>query len=314
MKTTEMKTAPKFTPALDSLLMIYQGKSRDTFETNSYDKMLIVATKRLSTHNIVHVSEIPYKDQVLTALTVFQLKDLLEKAGIRHHLVAYGTDIYRYLPGKRSDYPSDLHHRAIVVKKLKVIPVEFIFRGYLAGSLFDKFYSKGRPNPYGVLLEPGLQLMTQFPVPLFTPTEKSATDDPLDATETITKYSGAFDLSLTVFKIARNHLNNLGLELVDSKFEVGFDAEGNLTVADEIVTPDSSRFCDLLEIKIGQNPPWLDKQIARDAAERIWGTGKKYPLEFSPEIVRKLSETYLEIFRRITGFSLQEFQQLNFEK
>lgn len=304
---------PKFAPALTTLKLVHQGKTRDTFGTKSSDRLLIVATQRLSTHNIIHLSEVPHKEEVLTALTIFWLTELLEKRGIKHHLVSYGTDIYRNLPGGRSDYPTDLHHRAIVVKKLSMVPVEFIYRGYLAGSLFKSFYSKGLPNPYGISLKEGLPLMTPFPHPLFTPTDKSETDEPLDATATSVTYPDASHISLQVFIMVRDHLRALGLELVDSKFEVGMDELGDVTIADEITTPDSSRFCELSEITLGSEPPWLDKQLARDEAERIWGNGKKYPLKFSPEIIRKLSDTYLGIFHRITGRKLQDYQHDHLE-
>jgi len=101
-----------------------------------------------------------------------------------------------------------------------MIPVEFIFRGYLTGSLFQKFYSKGLPNPYGVNLEPGLKAMSPFSEPIFTPTDKSETDEPLNTEETIRCHSEATGALFKVFKLVRNHLRGIGLELVDSKFEV----------------------------------------------------------------------------------------------
>jgi len=297
----------KFAPALSNLPLIYQGKTRDTFPCKSQDELFIVATGRLSTHNIIHLSRVPQKPEVLTALTVFWLIHVLEKHGIRHHLIAYGDEIYRHLPGKRSDYPLDLHHRAIVVKKLMVIPVEFILRGYLGGSL-GKLYLKGLPNPYGNILEPGLQLMAPFSPPIFTPTDKSDTDDPLNGADVARSHPQACRISLQTFTLVRDHMRSLGLEFVDSKFELGLDDSGRVVLADEIATPDSSRFCRLSDIKLGVEPPWLDKQIARDEAERIWGDGPKVPLEFSPKIIQKLSDTYLDLFATIAGMELHDFQ------
>jgi len=305
---------PKYPPALTNLPLVHQGKTRDTFLTKSPDKLLIVATQRLSTHNIIHLSEVPCKDQVLTALTVYWLINHLESAGVNHHMVAYGSNIYNYLPGNRSDYPDDLHLRAIVVKKLEMIPVEFIFRGYLVGSLWKEFYSKGLPNPYGVNLEPGLPLMSPFSEPIFTPTDKSETDEPLSTQETAQVHFEATAVCFKTFTLVRDHLRALGLELVDSKFEVGVCRRSGLaitTIADEIATPDSSRFCDKSKIQIGKEPPWLDKQIARDEAERIWGKDKKVPLTFSSEIISVLSNTYLDIFARIAGMDLGKFQSQN---
>jgi len=299
---------PKFTAAVLCLKLIHQGKTRDTFETRDSETLLIVATNRLSTHNVIHLSEVPHKGQVLTALTIFWLKELLEKNGIKHHLVAYGTDIYKHLPGNLSNYPKYLHNHAIIVKKLKMFPVEFIYRKYMTGSLFKNFYSKGLSNPYGLEIEPGLQQMSEFGIPVFTPTDKSATDEPLNAKATRENYPSASVMSLEVFTLISDYLKKLGLELVDSKFEIGVDNLECVTIADEIATPDSSRFCEISEITLGNEPSWLDKQVARDEAERIWGKGEKHPLEFNSDIIRQLSATYLRIFHRITGMKLQDFQ------
>jgi phosphoribosylaminoimidazole-succinocarboxamide synthase len=302
---------PKFAPAVSGLELLHQGKTRDTFATTSEDTLLIVATNRLSTHNIIHQSEVPHKGEILTALTIFWLKELLQKCGIPHHLVACGTEIYKHLPGTKSDYPADLHYRAIVVRKLSMIPVEFIFRNYMTGSLFDKFYSKGLPNPYGLHLEPGLVQMSQFSKPVFTPTDKSETDDPLDSLETTWKYHDAFMVASGVFFHIDKHLQRVGIELIDSKFELGIDnsGEASVVIADEIATPDSSRFCNFVDIQVGYPPPWLDKQIARDKAEEIWGDGKKSPITFETDVIFKLSATYLGIFHRITGRKLEDFQK-----
>lgn len=304
----------KFKPALSNLDIIYQGKTRDTFPTRFDDLMLIVASDRLSTHNIVHKSEIPKKGEVLTALTIFWLVKVLGGAGIHHHLVAHGKEIFSHLPGRREDYPSDLHHRAIVVDRLSVIPIEFIYRNYLTGSLYQKFYKKGLPDPYGLDLPLGLEAMAPFSEPAFTPTEKSETDDPVGWKKVVEDHPLAYRMSLEAFCLVRDHLRSRGLELVDSKFEVGCEPRGgNVVLCDEIATPDSSRFCDLSEIKLGVEPPWLDKQVARNEAERIWGKGEKMPLEFRPETIGRLTSTYLSIFERITGMPLADFQKYHLD-
>ena len=182
--------------------------------------------------------------------------------------------------------------------------MEFIFRNYLAGSLYHKFYSKGLANPYGIVLPPELPVMTAFDQPLFTPTRKSEEDEPMDTAATLAEYPVTSATCLRAFTLIRDYMRTLGLELVDSKFEASGDVLG-----DEIVTPDSSRFCRLADIELGKEPPWLDKQIARDEAERSWGSGPKFPLRFSQEIIQKLSNTYLSIFFRITGQKLGDFQR-----
>jgi phosphoribosylaminoimidazole-succinocarboxamide synthase len=306
----------RYTPAFSNLDPFHQGKSRDTFTIppaydktgDADDKLVVVATKRISTHNMVHQSQIPCKDEVLTALTIFWLTDVFEKAGIPHHLLTYGARIYDYLPGRKAGNVSDAHYRTIIVRRLKIIPIEFIFRKYLAGSLYRDFYSKGLPNPYGVTLPRGLELMSAFDEPIFTPTEKSDMDRPINAGITRSQHSKAVELTSKALNLAREHLCPLGIEVVDSKLEAGHDRLGNLYLGDEIVTPDSSRFCESARIKLGEEPPWLDKQIARDEAERIWGNGPREPLTFSPKIVSKLTDTNLSIFHGITGQSLEEFQ------
>lgn len=307
---------PRFAPALSNLELFHQGKTRDTFLTLSDKHLLVVATDRLSTHNVVHLSTIPRKGEVLTALTIYWAKKLLDQANIPHHLVAYGPEIYNYLPGKKSDYPEDLQYRAIVVKKLKMVPVEFIFRSYLAssGSLYKKYYSKGKPNPYGIELEPGLPVMHPFNPPIFTPTDKSETDEPLNTEETKAKYPKEMGEAAITYLLLGKYLRDVcHIELVDSKFEVGVDEDGLVCVADEIVTPDSSRFCECSKIQTGVEPPYLDKQIARDKAEKIWGDGPQVPLEFESATTEQLSRIYLDLVTNITRSSLYIFQLNNMD-
>jgi len=284
--------------------LLHQGKTRDTYDIG-YDRLLVVASDRISTHNIVHLSTVSRKGEVLTALTVFWLIEVL--SDLPHHLIACGQRIYDYLPGERSDYPEDLHLRAIVVKQLEIIPYEFIYRAYLAGSLYDKFYSKGVANPYGIELPAGLPKMFRFEEPIFTPTEKSATDDPVWADNIKRKYSSAYQLVQEVFNRTRAHANSRGVEIIDSKFEIGYGSF-SCCIADEVATPDSSRFVLLDQVEEGKDPPWLDKQIARDEAERFWGNGVKEPLLFPPLLTIRLGNVYEDIFRRLTGSNLVDFQ------
>jgi len=302
-----------------SLPLIHQGKTRDTFQAQwskneRYQSglwrlmppRLIVVTKRLSTHNVVHKSLIPYKDEVLTALTIFWLVDVLGKAGIPHHLITYGSGIYDYLPGKPSDYPANLHYRAVVVKTLDMYLVEFILRKYLAGSLW-RLLRDGKKNPYGRLGRKPV-LMMSFRNPLFTPTDKSETDDPKRASIVRKKNPSVVAMFRKAYNLAREHTNKVGIEIVDLKGEAGRDERGQPVIADEFGTPDCCRFCEKDKIVLGQEPPWLDKELARQEAERVWGSGPKIPLEFSPEVVRRLSTTYLDIFERIVGMPLAQFQ------
>ncbi len=314
------KSAGKYGPAaIATLPLAYQGKTRDTFlgcwpkgMDREHRPLIIVASNRISTHNVVHQSLIPWKGEVLTALTIFWLKQVLESKGVRHHLVAYGKEIYDYLPGRRRDYPVDLHHYAIVVEPLKIIPIEFIRRMYMCGSFWKDFYSKGHANPYGQRLPIGLKLMSRFDGEdgLFTPTDKSETDDPVEAAFVSGKYPDATELTREVFRLGRQHLNAVGLEGVDSKFEVGIDADGRVVLADEVWTGDSSRIANIDQIVEGKEPPWRDKQLARDEAERIWAGGKKVPLAFDAKVTGQLSTTYMVLLEQITELNLTQFQAI----
>jgi phosphoribosylaminoimidazole-succinocarboxamide synthase len=290
------------------LHLIHSGKVRDTYATSQDGYRLIVATDRISTHNITHLSQIPSKGYVLNTLSIFWFRNIIaKKLHLRHHMVACGNDIHRYLPGRPSDYPNDLHLRAMVVRELKMIPVEFIYRRYLTGSLYDKYHSKGIPNPYGLVLDPNLPLMAKLYPFIFTPTDKSATDEPLNSYRVTEEYAGACRIASQIFAEIGGFLNTCGAEMIDSKFELGLDRDGNIIIADEVCTPDSSRFANIADIRVGENPPWLDKQVARNWAESVWGKEKKEPLSFSSAQVSRMTEVYLTTFRRITGKSLDEF-------
>lgn len=293
-------------PAVSRLALISRGKVRDTFAIPGIQSLLlVVATDRVSTHNKKHLSEIQNKGQTLTALTVFWMAKILKNTNTQ--LVAHGKEIYEYLPG--GDYSVDFHLRAIIVKKLKMIPVEFIFRDRMAGSLYKDFYSKNITNPYGVNLDPGLELMSPFADTLFTPTDKSETDVPLVSAEVITEYSTAHQLAYNVYATGREYAAQCGIEIIDGKFEIGIDPETQgVVLADECLTPDSCRFVRAGTIEISRDPEWLDKEYLRHEAERMWAGGEKVPLQFSDEVCMQTTVRYLEIFKALTGESLSDFQ------
>lgn len=293
-----------FKPAVQGLQCIHQGKVRDTFAIPFQPHLLlVVATDRVSTHNIVHESTIPLKGQALTALTVFWMEQQFKD--INTHLFVSGEAIYQYLPA--GTYPPDLHHRAVIVEKLEMIPIEFIFRSRMAGSLWKDSYSKGIQNPYGVDLPSELTLMSSFDMPIFTPTDKSDTDDPLKAEEIVLFYPEAYLLARKVYERGRIFAATKGIEIIDGKFEMGFNREGEVVLADECLTPDSCRFVRADEIVVGKEPSWLDKQHLREEAERIWNGGKKVPLAFSEKVCAETSARYGELVQAFTGFPLEVF-------
>lgn len=311
-KTTTQKV-PKV--PFEEIRPIHRGKTRDTYNLPDHKGlMLIVASDRLSTHNVVHKSTIPHKGEVLTALTIYWIKELCAKMvgfSSQHHLVASGREIAKYIPSNWEYNRADLFRTAIVVKRLQMVPIEFIFRSYMCGSLYKRYHSQGIENPYGLEIPSFVKLMTRFPKPIFTPTEKSETDDPVKEQQVRINHRESFGLALAVYRFISCRLRDAGLEMIDSKFEVGFDFDsGEFCIADEIGTPDSSRFCRPSDIVEGQEPKWLDKQIARDVVELTYG--KKGPfgaMTFDRAVIDEISETYEGLFRQITGMSLPAFQK-----
>lgn len=297
-------------PYFDTLPPKHQGKVRDMHEIPGHpDLLLIVATDAVSTHNVAHSSLIPGKGQILTAMTLFWAFGPLQD--IPNHIVACGSDIYLYLP-EGVEYPSDLHLRALVVRKLYVAPYEFIFRHRMAGSLWSEYYKKGLPNPYGIDLPPGLELMSPLDF-VFTPTDKSATDDPVNSRAIEVLCPQVVTLARKVYRRGYDFALARGIEIIDFKAEVGIDSDGRIRLADEWLTGDCCRFVEADKIVIGQEPPWFDKQIVRDAAVEQWG-GKKSgpPLEFPNDVIQKCSGAYHTAFERISGTTLEGFQEQYF--
>ncbi len=170
----------------------------------------------------------------------------------------------------------------------------------MAGSLWKDYYQKDLPNPYEIELPSGLQLMSPFTWTVFTPTDKSETDDPLSAAATLAKYPEAYDLALSVYQTGRSFAGEAGIEIIDGKFEIGIDEDGHVVLADECLTPDSCRFVRADGITVGQEPAWLDKQYLREEAERVWAGGKKVPLTFSPAVIDETTRRYEEIARSLS--------------
>lgn len=312
-----------FEPYLTCLPLLHQGKVRDSFGgTTTEGTFLVVATDRLSTHDVVHRSLIPDKGYILTAMTIFWIQEIL--GDIEHHVVAYGLDIYNHLP-ENKDYPVDLHLRGLIVKKLDMIPYELIFRSYLTGSLWDKFVSKGLANPYGIEVDEGMGLMSPFTPIAFTPTEKSATDDPVSSEMMRQQYPEAVFLARQVYHSGRAYALQRGIDIIDFKCEVGMH-DREYVLADEWLTPDCCRFVRSEDIVLGKNPPWLDKQVFRDYAVSEWKRlqetplgvqdvpgNTKPPLEFPEEIILQGAGTYHDVFETLTGYMLVAFQSAYLE-
>lgn len=239
-------------------------------------------------------------------MTVFWLTGLLKD--LPNHLVAWGRKIYDYLPaGLEEKYP-DLHYRTVIVRQLDMTPREFIFRRYLTGSLL-KAYQQSE-DPYGLKLPMGLQEMSCFRKELlFTPTEKTESDDPVDSSKTWVSFPEETRLTKMSFTKVENFLEHRDIALIDSKEEAGRNKiNKRVALGDELFTPDSSRFAWLKDIKEGVSPPFLDKQIVRDEAERLWKGGKKVPLEFSPTVTNKTGGVYCNLLSHVTDRTRQEWR------
>lgn len=291
----------------NDLPLLHKGKVRNTHQTNDSEALLLVATERVSTHNIIHNDEIPFKGEVLNMLTIFWLTEVLHE--LPNHLVATGSEIYDFLPkGSRDKYPG-LHYRAVVVEKLDMRLVEFILRRYLTGSLW-KAYQRGE-DPYGLNLPYGLKHMHRFDKWVFTPTDKSETDEPLNSDLVARRHAGELDMIEYATNLVEQFLGKLGITTVDIKAEGGFSTKSNkFMLADELFTPDCCRFVMTADLKSEEAPKWLDKQLLRDEAERIWAGGEKYPLTFSSELNKRTSMIYLSLLEKITGYTLPEWRTL----
>ena len=288
------------TTALRHLRRLHTGKVRDIYEVDA-GHMLIVTTDRLSAFDVVLPDPIPHKGRVLTEMSDFWFR----RTG---HIVPNqlsGMDLAA-LP-LDPDERAMLAGRAVVVKRLKALPVEAVVRGYLIGSGWKDYQRTGAVC--GHVLPPGLEQAARLPAPLFTPASKAPAgehDENIDYAE-VERLVGAplaaqvRDTALALYAFAAAHALARGIIIADTKFEFGVDAAGRLTLIDEVITPDSSRFWPADTWRTGISPPSFDKQFVRDHLETLdWDKRPPGP-RLPPEIVRRTSEKYLEALRRITG-------------
>jgi len=289
-----------FETDLPHLKALHRGKVRDIYDVDD-QHMLIVATDRLSAFDVVLPQPIPGKGEVLTRVANFwfqRTRDL-----IPNHLSDMPLD--KVIPdavmrGKLGD-------RALVVKKLKPLPVEAIVRGYIIGSGWKDYQQSG--SVCGIQLPAGLQLADQLPAPIYTPSTKAALgdhDENIDyaATEKLLGPELARqvrDASLRIYTECAAYARERGIIIADTKFEFGLDENGTLHLIDEVLTPDSSRFWPADQYQPGISPPSFDKQFVRDYLETLdWDKTPPGP-ELPEEIIRKTAEKYLEAELRLTG-------------
>lgn len=286
--------------ALPGVKLVNRGKVRDVYDLG--DALLFVATDRLSAFDVVMPNGIPRKGEVLTRISLFWF-DFLK--GIPNHLISADVATRPELKA----YASDLQGRAIIVRKAKIFPVECIVRGYLVGSGWKDYCKCGEVS--GIKLRAGYRQADKLDEPLFTPSTKAeqGLHDEAISFDGMAKIIGAAkaarirDLALDIYSRARDYAAERGIIVADTKFEFG-EVDGEIILADEVLTPDSSRFWPAESYKPGSNPPSLDKQFVRDYLESLdWN--KQAPGPTIPDdVVAKTSAKYLEACRKLTGASL----------
>lgn len=290
------------TTNLGATPLLGRGKVRDLYAVG--DELLLVATDRISAFDHVLATGIPGKGKVLTQISLFWFE--LVNDLVPNHLIT--ADVHEF-PASLHPYADQLEGRSMLVKRAKMFPVECVVRGYLTGSGWKEY--KASRTVCGIPLPEGLQDGSRLPEPLYTPSTKgeAGTHDEnisFAATEAAIGTADAAELrrlTLAIYKKAALHAESCGLILADTKFEFGRTPEG-MILADEVLTPDSSRFWEASEWKPGGAQPSFDKQFVRDYLESIhWN--KQAPAPGLPdEVVERTQAKYLEAFRRLTGREL----------
>lgn len=281
------------------LPVFVRGKVRDVYEVGQ-DMLLMVATDRISAFDVVFDDLIPNKGKVLNSLSEFWFEFCSDIIG--NHLVT--TDVSEY-PMGLSKFREELQGRSMLVKKVKMVEVECIVRGYLEGSGLKDYKATG--EICGIRLPEGLKQADRLPQPIFTPSTKAKEGHDVNVSfDYIEKIIGKElaaeirEKSLALYRKASEYALSRGIILADSKFEFGI-LDGRLVVADELFTPDSSRFWDLADYKPGQPQKSFDKQYLREYLENI-GWDKKPPAPKLPaEVIEKTEKKYIEAYERITG-------------
>jgi phosphoribosylaminoimidazole-succinocarboxamide synthase len=275
-----------------TLQLIAKGKVREMYDLGG--ELLMVASDRISTYDVVHPNEIPDKGNVLTGLSVLWFD--LTREIVPNHLIS-ATD----------GVPSDLRGRALRVKRLDMLPVECIVRGYITGSGWKDYQRTGSVS--GIALPPGLQESEQLPEPIFTPSTKAdeGHDEAIDF-DAAAALAGSRelaerlrDVSIGVYRAVAEHARSRGVILADTKLEFGLDRDGELTLGDEVCTPDSSRFWPADDYAVGRPQASFDKQYVRD-----WATGtgwdKTPPAPAIPDdVVAATRERYVTAYEKLAG-------------
>lgn len=284
------------------LKLFKRGKVRDVYEVD--DKLLIVATDRISCFDVVLPNGIPYKGKVLTQISKFWFE--FTKDIIDNHLISLDLEPLRERLGDSIDI---LEGRSMLVKKTRPLPIECVVRGYLSGSGW-KEYKEGA-EVCGIKLPKGLRESDKLPEPVFTPATKEDIGHDINITEVYARKKigdRIFDMvknkSMAIYKKAADYAESKGIIIADTKFEFGVSNEGKIILIDEVLTPDSSRFWPKDKYKPGGAQPSFDKQFVRDYLEGLdWDKTPPAP-NLPDEIIKKTSQKYLEALKQLTGKEL----------
>ncbi len=289
-----------FESKLRSLALLHRGKVRDNYAIGD-DRLLIVASDRLSAFDVVLPDPIPGKGRVLTAISNFWFSRT--RHIVANHLT--GEPIAKYVADPAERAP--LEGRAIVVRRLRPLPVEAVVRGYLIGSGWKDYQASGRVC--GIALPSGLKQASRLPAPIFTPATKAAAgqhDENVPFTEienTIGRAAAARvrELALALYGFAADYARGRGILIADTKFEFGLDANDEVVLMDEALTPDSSRFWPADSYSEGTSPPSFDKQYVRDYLETLdWNKRAPGP-RLPPAVIAGTAAKYREAERRLTS-------------
>jgi phosphoribosylaminoimidazole-succinocarboxamide synthase len=295
-----MNPGALFESNLRTLPLLHRGKVRDNYAIGD-DRLLIVASDRLSAFDVVLPDPIPGKGAVLTAISNFWFAKT-------RHLVANhltGEPVSKYVTDPAERAP--LEGRAVVVKRLRPLPVEAVVRGYLIGSGWKDYRKTGAVC--GIALPPGLAQAAKLPTPVFTPSTKAAAgqhDENVPFTEVERAIGAAHaarvrELALALYGFAADYARARGILIADTKFEFGLDERGEVVLMDEALTPDSSRFWPADSYREGTSPPSFDKQYVRDYLETLdWDKRAPGP-RLPPEVIAGTVAKYREAERRLTG-------------
>ena len=292
-----MQIATQSSIELPGINKLRRGKVREVFDLG--DTLLFVVTDRISAFDVILADPIPHKGAVLNQISAFWFKRF---GDVPNHLV---TANFEEFPDDLQEFREQLVGRSMIVKKTKPLPVECVVRGYLAGSGWKEYQQS--QSVCGIKLPAGLKLASQLPEPIFTPATKAEEghDENIDMKQCAQILGEEVadrvkTLSLEIYSRGRDHADQQGIIVADTKFEFG-TVEGDLLLIDECLTPDSSRFWPKDQYVVGQSPPSFDKQFVRDYLETLdWDKTPPAP-RLPKEVIEKTSAKYLEAFRRLTG-------------